>query len=138
MRPHSDHQYCRGKWAKLRGSFSSAASTSCSTKVNTCVLKSALGLGVLGTQASFTESSSSERGAYIETQRARYFRGTRRPQIAAPSHLCSSRFSSAAGCCLNSTVVQYFPWPRAREYNKCNISTNVSYAPRPSPDISGC
>lgn len=52
---------------ELGGSFSSAASTSRSTKVNTCVLKSALGLGVIGTRASFTESSSSERGAYIET-----------------------------------------------------------------------
>lgn len=56
-----------GKQAELRGSFSSAASTSRSTKVNTCVLKSAPGLGVIGTRASFTESSSSERGAYIET-----------------------------------------------------------------------
>lgn len=52
---------------QLGGSFSSAASTSRSTKVNTCVLKSAPGLGVIGTRASFTESSSSERGAYIET-----------------------------------------------------------------------
>jgi len=72
---------------ELRGSFSSAASTSRSTKVNTCVLKSAPGLGVIGTRASFTESSSSERGAYIETQCSRYFRGTRHPQIASPHRI---------------------------------------------------
>lgn len=54
-------------------------------KVNTCVLKSAPGLGVIGTRASFTESSSSVREAYIETQRCRYFEGTRHPQIASPS-----------------------------------------------------
>lgn len=119
------------------GSFSSVASTSRSTKVNTCVLKSAPGLGVIGTQASFTESPSSERGAYIETQSSRYFGGARRPQIASPSHLCSSWVffgfffaPSATGCCLISTVAQYFPWPPARVYHKCNISTNVSYVPR--------
>lgn len=65
LKPLCDH---RATIRSARGSFSSAASTSHSAKVNTCVLKSAPGVGVIGTQASFTESSSSERGAYIETQ----------------------------------------------------------------------
>lgn len=76
-------------------------------KVNTCVLKSAPGLGVIGTRASFTESSSSVREAYIETQRCRYFEGTRHPQIASPSA---------------SLWLPFFLYPRMlSEFNSCSI-----------------
>lgn len=52
------------------------------------------------------------------------------PSPQAPVASLQLPFISATGCCLKSTVVQYFPWPRARVYHKCNVSTNVSYAPR--------
>lgn len=133
-RSYVDNQACRGKRAECKGSFSSAASTSHSTKVNTCVLKSAAGLGATGTRTSFTESSGSARGAYIETQRSCYFQGTRCPQIEASPHLCSSLLFSfyATGCCLILTVVRYFrgtgpgKHPRMQHIHQCQLCAESS------------